>query len=71
MCAKILRRRSWGKTAINHLQIIKLDIPSSYRCSHVTETKTDENENKFIQEFPEVFQGLGCIKGKPISKIKR
>ena len=68
---KDLKKALLGKTAINRLQIIKLEIPSSYRCSPITETKPDENENKFIQEFPEVFQGLGCIKGKPIQvKLK-
>ena len=62
---KDLKKALLGKTAINHLQIM-MDIPSSYTCSPISDILSEEEENKFIREFPEVFQGLGCIKGKPI-----
>ena len=69
-----------GKPAINRLQIAKLNKPSTYSCNEIntiqlphghTSNHTQPEENKFIQDYPEVFNGLGDIDGPPINiKLK-
>ena len=49
-----------GKPAIKELGIVKVTIPETYSCNTVEDT------NAFISKFPNVFTGLGKIKGNPI-----
>ena len=65
-----------GKPAINRLQIAKLNKPSTYSCNEIstiqlphghTSNHTQPEENKFIQDYPEVFNGLDDIEGPPIN----
>ena len=69
-----------GKPAINRLQVAKLNKPSTYSCNEIstiqlphghTSNHKQPEENKFIQDYPEVFNGLGDIEGPPINiKLK-
>ena len=66
--------------AINRLQIAKLDKPSTYSCNEIstiqlphghTSNHKQPEENKFIQDYPEFFNGLGDIEIPPINiKLK-
>ena len=68
------------KPAINRLQITKLDKPSTYSCNEIstiqlphghTSNHKQPVENKFIQDYPEFFNGLGDIESPPINiKLK-
>ena len=68
------------KPATNRLQIAKLDKPSTYSCNEIstiqlphghTSNHKQPEENKFIQDYPEVFNGLGDIESPPINvKLK-
>ena len=69
-----------GKPAINQLQIAKLNKPSTYSCNEISTIQLPQGhasnhkqpeENKFIQDYPGVFNGLGDIDGPPINiKLK-
>ena len=69
-----------GKPAINSLQITTLNKPSTYSCNEIstiqlshghTSNHKQPEENKFIQDYPEDFNGLGDIEGPPINiKLK-
>ena len=69
-----------GKPAINQLQVSKLNKPLTYSCNEIstiqlphehTSNHKQPEENKFIQDYPEVFNGLGDIEGPPINiKLK-
>ena len=65
-----------GKPAINRLQIVKLKKPSTYSCNEVsakqlphrhTSNQKQPEENKFIQDYPEVFNELGQIESPSIN----
>ena len=57
-----------------------MNKPSTYSCNEIstiqlphghTSNHTQPEENKFIQDYPEVFNGLGDIDGPPINiKLK-
>ena len=59
-----------GKPAINRLQIAKLNKPSTYSCNEISTTQLahghtskhkQPEEGKFIQDYLELFNGLGDI----------
>ena len=52
---KNLKKALLGKPAIRALHILNVDIPEEVRCEAIEESYT----NKFIKEFPKVFNGLG------------
>ena len=65
-----------GKPAINRLEIAKLKKASTYSCNGInttqppqepTSNQQQQEENKFIKDYPEVFNGLGDIAGHPIN----
>ena len=67
-----------GKLAINLLQITKLNKPSTYSCNEISTTQLPHEhtsnhkqpeEGKFIQDYPDIFNGLGDIEG-PFINIK-
>ena len=59
---KNLKKALLGKPAIRALHILNVDIPEEVRCEAIEESYT----NKFIKEFPKVFNGLGKMKGEPV-----
>ena len=59
---KNLKKALLGKPAIRALHILSVDIPEEVRCEAIEESYT----NKFIKEFPKVFNGLGKMKGEPV-----
>ena len=62
---KNLQKPLLGKPAIREMNIITFNKPQNLFCNTVDR----RDENAFIKEFPDVFTGLGCLKGEPI-KIK-
>ena len=57
--------RTFGPTSYRKTwHIVKLSVPRKYKCLKVQSPVPPTNE--FISEFPEVFSGLGKIKGEPI-----
>ena len=63
---KNLNKSLLGKPAIKDLDILNIKTQKEFICNAVKSTKNDNLNSKIIQEFPKVFQGLGCIKGDPI-----
>ena len=59
---KNLKKALLGKPAIRALHILSVDIPEEVRCEAIEESYT----NKFIKEFPKVFNDLGKMKGEPV-----
>lgn len=64
-----------GKLAINQMEIAKLNKPSTSSCNGMdtkqppeesTPNQEQQEENKFIKDYPEVFHGLMDITGAPI-----
>ena len=62
---KNLQKPLLGKPAIREMNTITFNKPQNLFCNTVD--RRDEIE--FIKEFPDIFTGLGCLKGEPI-KIK-
>ncbi len=60
---KDLQKNLLGKPTIRELHIISLKMLTELRCDSVDSA----SENPFIKEYPEVFSGLGCIKGQAIN----
>ena len=59
-----------GRIACITLGIVKLNVPSeigSKSISAVQEKSSTNFENDIISSFPEVFNGLGCLKSEPVS----
>ncbi len=64
---KDLQKNLLGKPTIRELHIITLEKPNELRCDSVD----SKNESTLVKEYPEIFSGLGCIKGQPINiKLK-
>lgn len=66
---KGLTRALLGKPAINSLKIVTLSEPGTYSCSEITSEPSKDipkETQEIISRFPEVFQGLGKVKGDPI-----
>ena len=59
---KNLKKALLDKPAICALHILNVDIPEEVRCKAIEESHT----NKFIKEFPKVFNGLGKVNGEPV-----
>ena len=59
---KNVKKALLGKPAIHALHILNVDFPEEVRCEAIEESYT----NKFIKEFPKVFNGLGKMKGEPV-----
>ena len=62
VCLQKLEESTTGKPAIRAVHILNVDIPEEVRCEAIKESYT----NKFIKEFPKVFNGLGKMKGEPV-----
>ena len=55
------------------LETVKINVPNQVTCASVTTQQSNEFDTghtqdsmEFVKEFPEVFNGLGKIKGDPI-----
>ena len=59
---KYVKKALLGRGVIMELGILEVNL--SEKIS-VDEVKTGE-ENEFVKGFPEVFNGLGCVKGDPV-----
>ena len=61
-----------GRPAVKELEIVKINVPSQVTCASVTtqsnafDTGHAQDSMEFVKEFPEVFNGLGKIKGDPV-----
>ena len=72
---KNLKKALLGKPAINSLQIATLLQPTRLACNDVNiqqQEHQDDSIKKYMEIYPEVFNGLGCLKGEPIKiKVKK
>ena len=62
-----------GRPAVKELGIVKINVPSQVTCVSVATQQSNEFDTghtqdsiEFVEEFPEVFKGLGKIKGDPV-----
>ena len=51
-----------GRPALEAFKIVEINIPDEFACASVTEN----HKKEILKKFPELFNGLGNITGKPI-----
>ena len=67
MCQDIKIALLLGKPAINSLELVKLNIDGNLEIEpSINEMKAVTSSNKFMEEYPEVFHGLGCMTREPV-----
>ena len=62
VCLQKLEESTTGQTSYTCLTYTQCDIRGEVRCEAIEESYT----NKFIKEFPKVFNGLGKMKREPV-----
>ena len=68
---KNLKSALLGKPAIRNLNIVTMNRQNQLHCDTLKAEQPANDGADFLREFPNVFNGLGCIIGDPIHIVGR